>query len=115
MAENLIDVEVGEQLARNERLVELFEEQGGDLTAPRPIDFFFYTRSEADGKALAADLERIGLIEVIVSPTESDDQWSVTGVKQASVREVIEQQFVTALVQAAATYLAEFDGWGMPV
>ncbi|HEX9984688.1 MAG TPA: ribonuclease E inhibitor RraB [Thermoanaerobaculia bacterium] len=114
-AESLIEESLQAHLTRNEELVKLFVEHGGDLDDTRPVDFFFYADSQESAEALANDLQPF-LDEVAVMP-EADDagKWAVQGVKQTSVNAVTEPGFVEKLVRAAAHQLAEFDGWGAPV
>jgi regulator of RNase E activity RraB len=114
-AESFIDDDLAAQIARNEKLLEVFREQGADLGEERPIDFFFYTGDHESAEALANDLWVLGFSEVIVGSEARDGKWSVTGVFQASVERITDKAFVESLVRVAAKYLAEFDGWGAPV
>jgi hypothetical protein len=114
-AESFIDDDLASQQYRNEKLLEVFREEGADLGEERPIDFFFYTADRESAEALAGDLWALGFAEVNVGTEPWNGQWSVTGVFLASVATVTNKDFVERLVRLAAKYLAEFDGWGAPV
>lgn len=114
-AESFIDDDLAEQIGRNEKLVDVFRDQGADLGEERPIDFFFYAADHESAEALANDLWALGFAEVNVGSEPRNGQWSVTGVLQASVATITDKAFVERLVRLAAKYLAEFDGWGAPV
>jgi regulator of RNase E activity RraB len=115
MAESFLEEDLDAQKARNESLVEVFLEHGADLGEKRPIDFFFYANSQQDAIALAADLGPLGFASVDVANEAFDGKWGVTAVRLDSIAAVTDEAFVGRLVRLAATYLAEFDGWGAPI
>src|SRR5258706_14776728 len=114
-AESFIDDDLASQLFRNEKLLDVFREEGADLGEDRPIDFFFYTADRESAESLATDLWALGFAEVNVGSEARNGQWSVIGVFLASVATVTDKAFVESLRRLAAKYLAEFDGWGAPV
>ena len=115
MAGSFIEEELAIQSARNAKLVESIEQHGGDLAETRPIDFFFYTASEPEARALATDLEDAGFDSTHVAVEEIEGKWSVQAIRMDSVEAITEGAFVERIVRICVKYLAEFDGWGTAV
>ncbi len=115
MAGSFIEEELATQAARNVKLVETIEQHGGDLDEIRPIDFFFYTSSESEARALATDLEDAGFDSTHVAVEEIEGKWSVQAIRMDSVTNVTEETFVERIVRMCVKYLAEFDGWGTAI
>ena len=115
MAGSFIEEELAIQAARNARLVETIEQHGGDLAETRPIDFFFYTSSEPEARALATDLEDAGFDSTNVAVEEIEGKWSVQAIRMDSVEAITNDAFVAQIVRLCVKYLAEFDGWGTAI
>lgn len=115
MAGSFIEEELAIQAARNAKLVETIDQQGGDLAETRPIDFFFYTASESEARALATDLEDAGFDSTHVSAEEIEGKWSVQAIRMDTVTRVTDPAFVEQIVRMCVKYLAEFDGWGTAI
>lgn len=112
--ESFIDGEIAIQRALNKALIEAFETEGGDLDAPREVDFSFYAGSREDAASLVRDLESRGF-QAETGDETKEGTWSVHATLQASVNAVTDERFVEDLVRLAAKYLAEFDGWGAAI
>ena len=115
MAGSFIEEEMAIHAARNAKIVETIAQHGGDLEETRPIDFFFYTATEAEARALATDLEDAGFDRTRIAMEEIEGKWSVQAVRMDSVMAVIDGAFVERVVRICVKYLAEFDGWGVAV
>ena len=115
MAASFIEEELAVQSARNAKLVETIEQHGGDLAETRPIDFFFYTSSEWEARALAADLEDAGFDNTNVAVEQIEGKWSVQAIRMDSVAAITDDAFVERIVRLCLKYLAEFDGWGTAI
>lgn len=115
MAESFIKEELAAQLARNEKLLQVFAEHGADPDELRPIDFFFYTADREAAEGLARDLVAEGFETVQVTEEEIEGKWAVQAVRTDSVNAITAEPFVEKIVRLAARYLAEFDGWGAPI
>ena len=115
MAGSFIEEELAIQTARNAKLIETIEQQGGDLTEIRPIDFFFYTSSEPEARSLATDLEDAGFDSTHLAVEEIEGKWSVQAIRMDTVAAVTDGAFVERIVRICVKYLAEFDGWGTAV
>src|SRR5260370_39853545 len=98
-AESFIDDDLAGQIVRNEKLLDVFREEGADLGEERPIDFFFYTADRESAEALANDLWALGFAEVNVGREARNGQWSGIGVFQASGATVTGKAFRESLVR----------------
>jgi regulator of RNase E activity RraB len=100
---------------RNEALRQNLISKGADLGEPRMIECHFWSWSQGDAAALAADLESRGFQILKQEPARSSkdpDLWNVEATIKQSIDLTLRREFTDELIRMAASHSGKYDGWG---
>ena len=103
---------------RNMELLKAFIEKKVNLDEPRSIDLHFWAWGQPNSVQLAHELYQKGLLILNLSPAYIDsdpERWNIEAGTKLSIAKVVDEVFTGELVDLAARFDANYDGWGTSV
>jgi hypothetical protein len=103
---------------RNKELLRVFAEKQVNLGEPRSIDLHFWAWNQPSAIGLAHQLYKRGFMLLILMPAglpDDPERWNIEAGTKASITSVIAEEFTVELIELAANFGAEYDGWGTSV
>ena len=104
--------------ARNRQLLMVFAEKSVSLDELRLVEFHFWAFEQHNAVELGHELRKRGFELLALKPVSSQHDpecWNIEASMVASISSVISQEFTEALLDLAARFGAEYDGWGTSV
>jgi regulator of RNase E activity RraB len=103
---------------RNQQLKIQLSQKGVDLNSPRSIELHFWAWNQKDASLLAKALYEKGLIILVLSPANIEDDpncWNIEAGINKTIEEITDRSTTEELIKLADEFNAEFDGWGTSI
>jgi regulator of ribonuclease activity B len=103
---------------RNEQLLRTFIEKQVNLDQLRPVELHFWASRQPDSVNLGHELYKRGFRLLMLNPASLGDdreRWNIEAGTMTSISNVTSEEFTETLIDVAATFGAEYDGWGTSI
>jgi len=103
---------------RNAELIKYFTERQINLSEPRSIELHFWAWGQPNSVRLAHSLYGREFMLLMLGPArleDDPDRWNIEAGTRLSIVDVVDKNFTGGLVDLAAKFDAEYDGWGTTV
>lgn len=101
-------------LEQDARVIEVLRKNGSDFTKLHRVDYFFLLPTEANAKAIAAELESAGYSVRRIGIPPKQKQWEVHAQRSQLVQLDAMQATTIAFSELAKKFDGIYDGWGAP-
>lgn len=98
----------------NSELLQLMQEQGDDLAAPRDIDFFVIFETRAQAEAFAQAAATALAVPARLSPYEKTDKWQAVLTRHMAPDHAQLNHLERQIAGLARLHGGDADGWGCP-
>jgi regulator of RNase E activity RraB len=102
-------------LEQDALVIESLRKNGSDLTKLHRVDYFFVMPTEADAKAIAAELESAGYAVQRIGVPAKMSTWEVHVQRSQLVQVNAMHATTIAFTKLAERFGGVYDGWGAPV
>lgn len=106
---------VEEHAARNELLVAELHSRGVDSKTPRSVELHFWAPDQRSAALLGKALYDRGYLLLSLnraSEASAGLTWNVEAGITLSVERIVDRELTRELVELAANYSCQYDGWG---